>query len=85
MMPMYDYRCDTCGHCFEFQQKMSDEHLKICPRCGGSVRRLISGGTGFIVHGGNAEACQAPGTTSCDRSTPCCGLASPCADGSCDR
>ena len=27
-MPLYEYRCDTCGHEFEALQKMSDEALE---------------------------------------------------------
>jgi hypothetical protein len=30
---------------------MSDEPVKICPECGGEVRRLIKGGTGVIFKG----------------------------------
>jgi predicted nucleic acid-binding Zn ribbon protein len=30
---------------------MSDEPVKICPECGGEVRRLINGGTGVIFKG----------------------------------
>ena len=31
---------------------MSDEPLKICPKCGKGVRRLINGGSGVIFKGG---------------------------------
>jgi predicted nucleic acid-binding Zn ribbon protein len=30
---------------------MSDSHLKKCPECNGSVRRLVSGGSGLIFKG----------------------------------
>jgi predicted nucleic acid-binding Zn ribbon protein len=30
---------------------MSDEPVKVCPKCGGTVRRLIGGGTGIIFKG----------------------------------
>ncbi|MBI9043843.1 MAG: zinc ribbon domain-containing protein [Anaerolineaceae bacterium] len=33
-MPIYTYRCETCGVQFEQKQKFTDEHLKDCPECG---------------------------------------------------
>lgn len=40
-MPMYDYRCNDCGHRFEVRQSFSDESLSICPQCTGRVRRVV--------------------------------------------
>jgi len=50
-MPTYDYECEKCGHSFEHFQKMSDELLKKCPKCGKKVHRLIGGGSGIIFKG----------------------------------
>lgn len=50
-MPTYEYECDKCGKTFEKFQKMSDEALKACPKCGGSVQRLIGSGGGIIFKG----------------------------------
>jgi len=50
-MPTYDYICTDCNYKFEHFQSMSDEPIRICPKCGGRVRRLISGGTGLIFKG----------------------------------
>ena len=50
-MPTYEYECKSCTHTFEAFQAMSDEPIKICPRCGKEVRRLIYGGTGVIFKG----------------------------------
>ena len=50
-MPTYEYKCRECQHLFEKFQAMSDEPVKICPSCGGSVERLISGGGGLIFKG----------------------------------
>lgn len=41
-MPIYDYRCDECGHVFSAVQAYSDGPIQICPNCGKRPRRLIS-------------------------------------------
>ncbi|HEY6201565.1 MAG TPA: FmdB family zinc ribbon protein [Candidatus Limnocylindria bacterium] len=41
-MPIYDYRCDHCGHVFSAVQSFSHEALEKCPNCGKKPRRLIS-------------------------------------------
>jgi putative FmdB family regulatory protein len=50
-MPTYEYECRTCNHTFEKFQPMSDDPIKVCPECGGAVRRMIGGGTGIIFKG----------------------------------
>ena len=50
-MPTYDYECTKCGYHFEKFQKMTDPHLKTCPKCKGKVRRLIGAGAGIIFEG----------------------------------
>jgi putative FmdB family regulatory protein len=42
-MPIYEYRCEACGHTLEALQKVSDEPLADCPACSKSaLKRLIS-------------------------------------------
>ena len=42
-MPIYEYRCDACGHELDALQKLSDEPLKDCPECDAAkLRRLVS-------------------------------------------
>ncbi|VVD98882.1 FmdB family transcriptional regulator [Pandoraea aquatica] len=33
-MPIYAYRCETCGFAKDVLQKMSDDPLTQCPECG---------------------------------------------------
>ncbi len=40
-MPLYEYECFVCGIRFERIQKTTTEPTKICPECGGAVRRLL--------------------------------------------
>ena len=54
-MPLYEYRCQSCGAVFEVIQKFSDTPLTKHEECGGKVERLISPaafqfkGTGWYV------------------------------------
>jgi len=57
-MPTYEYECENCNYHFEKFQKMSDEAIKECPECEGPVRRLISGGAGFIFKGAGFYATE---------------------------
>ena len=42
-MPIYEYRCDACGHYLDALQKIADAPLRDCPACGASaLRRLVS-------------------------------------------
>lgn len=41
-MPVYEYECAGCDKIFEVQQKIADEPIRVCPQCGGEVRKLIS-------------------------------------------
>ena len=41
-MPLYEYRCKTCGHQFEKIQSFSAPDEKECPLCHGPLERLIS-------------------------------------------
>lgn len=71
-MPTYVYECGRCGE-FEAQQSMTEPAFQHCPTCGGVVRRVITGGIGFIVKGRRSVP------DCCDQRMPCCGR-----DGGCD-
>jgi putative FmdB family regulatory protein len=40
-VPIYEYQCDECGISFEIMQKMSDDPLTECEKCGGSLRKVL--------------------------------------------
>jgi putative FmdB family regulatory protein len=49
----YEYACGACGHEWEAEQPISAKPLKKCPKCGKQqAKRLVSGGTGFLLKGG---------------------------------
>lgn len=41
-MPLYEYKCASCGEVFEVIQKFVDAPLTTHEACGGAVERLIS-------------------------------------------
>jgi putative FmdB family regulatory protein len=42
-MPLYEYRCESCGHGFEVIRRFSDPPVAVCPSCGaGPVVKLLS-------------------------------------------
>ena len=42
-MPIYEYRCESCGHTLDALQKIADAPLSDCPSCDESaLKRLIS-------------------------------------------
>lgn len=50
-MPIYEYRCNSCGHELEKLQRMSEDPLKDCPACeNATLQRLISA-AGFRLKG----------------------------------
>ncbi len=51
-MPIYEYRCDNCGHEFETIQKVSDPLLKTCPACEKEALRKKVSVAGFRLKGG---------------------------------
>lgn len=50
-MPIYEYRCEACGHEQEFLQKISDPLLTDCPACSQpSLKKKVSA-AGFRLKG----------------------------------
>ena len=45
-MPIYAYKCDSCGFAKDVLQKMSDAPLDVCPSCGKSafVKQVTAAG-----------------------------------------
>jgi len=80
-MPTYDYRCEACEHVFEEFQNMTDDPLEECPKCKGSVKRLIGGGAGIIFKGSGFYATDynnAKCKDVCGKGTPCSSRDKPC-------
>jgi putative FmdB family regulatory protein len=50
-MPIYAYRCATCGHAKDVLQKMSDPVLTVCPSCGAATFQKQVTAAGFQLKG----------------------------------
>jgi putative FmdB family regulatory protein len=69
-MPIYAYKCESCGHAKDVLQKISDAPLTQCPACGADAfRKQVTAagfqlkGSGWYVtdfRGGNTGAGAAP-------------------------
>ncbi len=51
-MPIYEYRCEACGHELEALQKMSDPLLTECPECGRPALKKLVSAAAFRLKGG---------------------------------
>ena len=50
-MPIYAYKCGSCGHAKDVLQKVSDAPLTVCPSCGaGTFAKQITA-AGFQLKG----------------------------------
>jgi len=50
-MPIYAYKCESCGFAKDVLQKMSDTPLSVCPQCGVSSFRKQLTAAGFQLKG----------------------------------
>jgi len=69
-MPIYAYKCESCGHAKDVLQKISDAPLTVCPQCGQpAFKKQVTAagfqlkGSGWYVtdfRGGNSTGVPAP-------------------------
>lgn len=50
-MPLYVYRCESCGLQFDQTQRFSDSPLTICPECGEESLRKLYQPVGIVFKG----------------------------------
>ncbi len=76
-MPIFEYRCEQCGHVMEVLQQSRKATRQTCAQCGGTdMKKLLSG---FAV--GQAKASGGAACDSCEAG-PMCG-AGGCPGGMC--
>ncbi len=50
-MPIYAYKCESCGHCKDALQKISEPPLTDCPSCGAASFKKQLTAAGFQLKG----------------------------------
>ena len=61
-MPTYEYRCSECGNQFEISQRIDEEPMTVCDRCGGRLRKvfhpagIVFKGSGFYATDSRAKS-----------------------------
>jgi putative FmdB family regulatory protein len=50
-MPIYAYKCESCGHTKDVLQKMSEAVLTVCPQCGAPAFQKQLTAPGFQLKG----------------------------------
>jgi len=78
-MPIYAYKCESCGFVKDVLQKISDQPLSQCPTCGAQSFKKQVTAAGFQLKGsgwyatdfkGGANAAPAAGAGKADEKTP---------------
>jgi putative FmdB family regulatory protein len=75
-MPIYAYKCGSCGHAKDVLQKVSDDPLTVCPACGAAEFAKQITAAGFQLKGsgwyatdfrGGSKPADKPGDKSADK------------------
>jgi len=69
-MPIYAYKCESCGFAKDVLQKMSDSLLTDCPSCGASTFKKQLTAAGFQLKGSGWYATDFKGGPAATSSTP---------------
>ncbi len=70
-MPMFDYRCDNCGHEFEelvWSSTVPDEDIT-CPKCGEHRSRRLLSAPAVSVGGSSSSSSYSSSTSGCSASS----------------
>lgn len=82
-MPIYEYRCESCGFQKDHLQKMSDAPLSTCPSCGKESYTKLLSAAGFQLKGSGWYATDFKGGGSAkpaaSESAPAAGCGGGCA------
>ena len=88
-MPIYEYRCEACGHQDEHLQKVSEPPMSVCPSCGKPSYKKLLSAAGFQLKGSGWYATDFKGgstaapatkteTAAAESSPPCAGGSGAC-------
>lgn len=55
-MPIYEFKCQQCQHCFEFLLLKSDDEVTMqCPSCKGQDIERVLSTTSYVMGGGSGS------------------------------
>jgi putative FmdB family regulatory protein len=80
IMPIYAYKCGSCGHAKDVLQKLSDAPLTVCPHCGADAFAKQLTAAGFQLKGSGWYATDfkgGAGAASAAATAPVAGEATP--------
>ncbi len=69
-MPIYEYRCASCGFQSEYLQKVSDPPRSDCPQCGKATFKKLPTAAGFQLKGSGWYATDFKGKGSAPEKKP---------------
>jgi putative FmdB family regulatory protein len=81
-MPIYAYKCSSCGHAEDIMQKISDAVLTTCPQCGAEAFGKQLTAAGFALKGNGYYATDFKGGATPKKEeapAPACGAGGCCA------
>ncbi|KIO50285.1 FmdB family zinc ribbon protein [Nitrosospira sp. NpAV] len=92
-MPIYEYRCGSCGFEKEYLQKVNDAPVAACPACGSNAYTKLISAAGFQLKGSGWYATdfkngakpkpKADAETAAATKSETAGTTAPAADASC--
>jgi putative FmdB family regulatory protein len=69
-MPIYAYKCESCGLAKDVLQKISDPVLTVCPACGAATFKKQVTAAGFQLKGSGWYATDFKGSGSASAAAP---------------
>src|SRR5688572_10843689 len=80
-MPIYAYRCASCGHARDVLQKLSDPVLTVCPACGAEAFAKQLTAAGFQLKGSGWYVTDFRNGSSAPAAAPAAAAEAPKSDG----
>ena len=68
-MPIYEYRCNSCGFEKEYLQKLTDSLITNCESCGQPTMRKLMSAAGFQLKGSGWYATDFKGSGAAPKKT----------------
>ncbi len=64
-MPIYEFKCPSCGHKFEILLPIDKRDEAVCEKCGAKVARVYNGKCAFGAGVGGGSSCGGESCANC--------------------